>query len=178
MFRKEIMLATCFFLMNINAYAADIDKIGIIDFQKILNISTKGKSIQNRIKQKGEELKSELDKAEAEIKKLQELYKKEALVLNEEEKKKRAMEVQIKINDFRKLQQKNGAEFNEFRSGLINELREDIEEYTDKKGKEEGYLLIIEKESGTVFYAHNSADMTDEVIQDCDKDKNEENSNK
>ena len=163
----------CFLLLNINAHAARSDKIGIIDFQQILNNSIEGKAIQREIIQKRDELKSELDKAQAEIKTLQEQYKNEALILNKEERQSREKEFRMKLNDFRKLQLNNQKEFNDFRVNLINELKKDIVDYAEKKGTKEGYRLIIEKQSGEVLYSHRSLNITDDIIQEYNASKGE-----
>ena len=173
MFKTVFISMICFLLVNINAYAASIDKIGIIDFQQILNNSIEGKAVQKEIMQKREELKSELDKAQADIKTLQEQYKKEVLILNKEERQSREREFRMKLNDFRKLRLNNQKEFNDFRIKLINEVKKDIVDYADKKGKKEGYALIIEKQSGEVFYFRNSLNITDDIIQDYNKSKSE-----
>ena len=171
---KVISMAIfCFFLVNTNSYAANIDKIGIIDFQQILNNSIEGKAVQKEIMQKREELKSELDKAQAEIKELQEQYQKEALILNKEERQSREKEFRMKLSDFRKLQLNNQREFNDFRVKLINEVKKDIVDYAEQKGEKEGYALIIEKQSGEVLYFRNSLDITADIIQDYNASKNE-----
>ena len=171
MFKTILASMICFLFVNVHAYAADIDKIGVVDFQKIMDSSLEGKAVKNEIMKKGAELKSELDKAENEIKTLQEEYKKEALILNEQEKQAREREFRVKLNDFRKLQINNRKEFDELRVKLINEVKKDVVATAEKKGKAEGYVLIIEKQSGEVLYSPDSINITDDIIRDYDKSK-------
>ena len=173
MFKTLLISIICFLLMNINAYAASNSKIGIIDFQQIMNDSIEGKAVQQEIIQKRDELKSELDKAQADIKALQEQYKKEALILNKVERQSREREFRMKLNDFRKLQLNNQKKFNDFRIKLINELKKDVVDYAEKKGAKEGYRMILEKQSGEVFYSHKSLDITDDIIKEYNASKSE-----
>ena len=169
MFRKVFSLFIFIMFMNPNSYAADLSKIGIVDFKEFMSSSVAGKAIQEKIKQNGEELKSELDKAQIRIKEFQKRYKKEAPLFNKEQKEEKQKQFQIRLADFRRLKEIKEKEFNEFRAKLINELKEDIIDYAKKMAKEEGYLLIIEKQSGTILYVHRSINITDELIQDHNK---------
>ena len=171
MFKVILMSALCFLFLNNDSYASEENRIGTIDFQEVLDHSLEGKSVQKKIRQKGEELKSLLEEAQVDIKRLQATYKNEALLMSEEEKKEKLTEYQQKINDFRKLQQDSGREFSEFRAKLIDNMKKEVKEYAEKKGEEEKYLLIIERRSGTVLYARNSMNITDQIIQDYDKSK-------
>ena len=83
--------------------AADGFKIGVINFQQIYSNSSAGKFAQIEIKEKGEALKSELQKRQSEIKELQDLYKKEAPILSKEKKQEKEREILTESNDFRVL---------------------------------------------------------------------------
>ena len=150
-------------------YAADDFKIGVVDFQKILNSSSAGKNAQNEIKKKGEALKSELEKAQTELKEMQEQYKRESLLLSDDKKKQKEREMRIKLNNLSILQNKTTKEFNTLKAKLINDVKKEVIDLAITKGQADGYELIIEKNSGSVLYAKNSLDLTDEMIQDYDK---------
>ena len=72
---------TCLLLHSVASHAGDVSKIGVVDFQQILQNSKSGQEIQSKIKQKGEAFKSELQKKQEEIQEMQEKYKREYLLL-------------------------------------------------------------------------------------------------
>jgi outer membrane protein len=90
-----------------------------------------------------------------------------------EQKQEKERSFRIRINEFNKLKRKNEKEFNEFRVNKMNEAKENILEYAKKKAKKEGYYLIIEKQTGSILYAHDSINITDELIREVDKSADE-----
>ena len=169
MCRKLFLLLLFLMFINPNVYAADFVKVGIVDFQEFMKSSIAGKAVQEKIKQNGEELKLELNKAQAGIKELQKRYKREASLWDKNKKEEKQKQFQAKLIDFRKLKEKKEKEFNKFRFKLITELKADILDYAEKLAKEKGYLLIIEKQSGMVLYSHRTINVTAELIQDHDR---------
>ena len=153
--------------------AADGLKIGVIDFKQFIDTSVVGKSIQKEIKDKGDQLKAELDKMQTDLIKLQESYNREAPLWTKEQKQDKEKSLRIRINDFNNLKRKNEKEFNEFQINRINGAKGNILEYATNKAKKEGYYLIFEKQTGTILYAHGSINITDELIQEIDKSANE-----
>ena len=151
------------------AYAGDSFKIGVVDFQQVLQKSKSGQEIQNQIKQKGEALKSEIQKKQDEIKIMQEKYKRESLVLSDEQKAQKERELRDQINAYRVLQNQNNQKFNKLRSELINDAQKTIVDLAEKIGQTQGYLLIIEKKSGTVLYAGDALEVTDQFVEQFDK---------
>ena len=106
------------------------------------------------------------------IKRMQMKYQNESPLLSEEEKKEKILEIQRKVNELRRLQQESAKEFNELRAESIKEIRKDVRGYAEKIGEREGYLLVIEKESGTVIYARDPKNITDQVIRYYDQSSN------
>jgi outer membrane protein len=72
-------------------------------------------------------------------------------------------EQRIKINDFKTLQQKYRSELQKLEVELMNQLKADINELVEGIGKNEGYLLIVNKFG--VLYSPSSIDITDKLIQ-------------
>jgi outer membrane protein len=147
----------CFFLMP--SYAAGDAKIGVVDFEKIVDVSDAGKLI----KKQGKKMAADLKKKEEEIKEFQERFKKEALVSTQEMRGEKEREFRIKVNDFKELQKKYRAEMQELQGRLLPRLRKEIFGIVQEIGKDQGYLLIIE--SGPVIYSPTANDITDRVIQ-------------
>ncbi len=147
------------------AYGADVAKIGIIDFQKILEKSDAGKAAQEKITTKGKELEGDLKEKGMAIEESKKRFEREAYVMSKEAREEKERELKIKILDFKDLEKKHKSDFNEFNMKLVGEFRDEVMKVVDEIGKKQGFLLIIEKREGGIVYAPTQIEITDEVIQ-------------
>ena len=145
------------------AYAADVAKIGIVDFQRVLTESESGKSVQEKLQKKGREMETHLTELGKEIEALSEQMSREAMVMSKEKREEKQRELEIKKYDFQSLQKKYQVEFRDVESAEVEKLKNEIFDLAEKIGKKEGYLLIIEK-SAAIYYP-TTIDMTDLLIE-------------
>ena len=143
--------------------AADVAKIGVIDFQKVLEISAAGKAIQAELKKENEKMGADLQKKGAEIEKIQRRLERESMVMSKEMREEKEREQRIKVNDFKTLQKKYRSELQKVQVKLMQQLQTDVTTITREIGKKEGYLLIMDKRG--VIYAPRSVDLSDNLIQ-------------
>jgi outer membrane protein len=153
-----------FFLTGISS-AADVTKIGVVDFQKILEISNAGKTAQAEINSQGKLMESDLKNRGAEIEEIEKKIDKESLVMSKDVRDEKQREIRIKIGDFKALQQKYMEDFKALETRIISRIQKEVVELVQDIGKKEGYTLIVEKRTGGVVYAPLSIDITDAVIQ-------------
>ncbi|MBW2335164.1 MAG: OmpH family outer membrane protein [Deltaproteobacteria bacterium] len=142
--------------------AADVAKIGVIDFQKVLEISAAGKAIQAELKKKNEKMTADLQKKGAEIEKIQRRLERESMVMSKEMREDKEREQRIKVNDFKTLQKKYRSELQKVQVKLMQQLQTDVTTITREIGKKEGYLLIMDKRG--VIYTPRSVDLSDKLI--------------
>ncbi len=145
------------------AYAADVAKIGIVDFQRVLTESESGKSVQEKMQKKGREMETNLTKLGKEIDGLTEQMSREAMVMSKDKREEKQRELEIKKYDFQSMQKKYQMSFRELEAAEVAKLKNEIFELAEKIGKKEGYLLIIEK-SAAIYYP-TTIDMTDLLIE-------------
>jgi outer membrane protein len=158
-----------FFFFAVSTYGADVAKIGVVDFQRILKTSSAGKEARTEIQKKGEELAGDLQNREKELKGMGMGLERDLMLQQESEmldakkieEKKRAY--RIRINDFQTLKKQYDNEMMRLERTLVGGLRDDILELAEAMGKKEGYLLIIEK--SVVVYSPNTIEITDKLIQ-------------
>jgi len=148
------------------SYAADVAKIGVVDFQKILETSKVGQAAQNEIKSQGEKMEVTLKDKGEEIENLKKKLEREALVIDREARSDREREIRIKINDLKALQKKYVADFRDLEARMIERIRKQLDNIINNIGKSDGYLLIIEKNQAGVLYCPNKIDITEKVIKD------------
>ncbi len=142
--------------------AADVAKIGVIDFQKVLEISAAGKAIQTELKKMNEKMGADLQKKGAGIEQIQKRLERESMVMSKEMREEKEREQRIKVNDFKTLQKKYRSELQKVQVKLMQQLQTDVTTITREIGKKEGYLLIMDKRG--VIYTPRSVDLTDKLI--------------
>ncbi|MDP2646462.1 MAG: OmpH family outer membrane protein [Desulfobacterales bacterium] len=165
-FKSVIVISILFFFSAAQSpHAADIAKIGIVDFQKILKVSSAGKMSQTEFRTRGQQMEDDLNKKGREIDEMKKKLEGEALVMNREMRESKERDIRIAIGDFKELEQKFRNEFRAFNEQLVSRLKKDVLELVLEIGKKEGYLMIIEKNDGGVLYSPNSIDITDKLIE-------------
>ncbi len=167
---KIASAAAILFLFSITvSYGADVAKIGVVDFQRIFEVSSAGKSAQAEFKSQGEKMANELKKKDSELEELKKRFEREALVISREMREEKEREFRIKINDFKALEKKYKEKLRALNNRLVNRMKKDLYELIEEIGRKEGYLLIIEKEDAGVVYAPTSIDITDKLIPQYNK---------
>jgi len=163
---KVIFVATvmCFCLLA-SSYGADVAKIGIVDFQRILKTSSAGKKATDEINKQGKKIEADLKKKGEEIEATKNNFEREALVMSKEMREEKEREIRINVNDFKILQKRYVAEFKEHEKRLVGRIQEEMLTIIDEMGKQEGFLLILEKREAGVMYSPNTIDITDRLIQ-------------
>ncbi|MEA3280690.1 MAG: OmpH family outer membrane protein, partial [Thermodesulfobacteriota bacterium] len=167
---KTIFFATFFFFVTVTAlYAADVAKIGVVDFQRILEASSAGKAAKVEIDKQGKKMESALKKKGTAIEEMQKKLERDALVMSKEMRDEKQRAVRIKINDIKNLQQKYISDFKQIEARLVTRIKKDIFELVKEMGKKEGYLLVVEKREAGVLYMPKTIDLTDRLIQQYNK---------
>jgi len=145
------------------ALAADVAKIGVIDLQKVLETSSAGKLIQAELKKANEKMAADLQNKGNEIESIRKRLERESMVMSKEMRDEKEREQRIKVNDFKTLQKRYRSELQKLQGQLMQQLQSDVTDITQKIGKKEGYLLIMDKRG--VIYTPSSVDITDKLIQ-------------
>ncbi|MFO8113460.1 MAG: OmpH family outer membrane protein [Desulfosalsimonadaceae bacterium] len=151
------------FVFSASASEADMGRIGIIDFQKVLVESDAGKAVQARIQQKGRSMESDLTEMGEEIESMMEQLQRDSMVMSSERREQQQRELEIRRYDFQTTQKKYQSEFRELEVTLMEKIRDEVFEIAEAIGKQEGYMLIIERSAA--IYFPDTIDITDKVIQ-------------
>jgi outer membrane protein len=146
------------------ASGSDTQKIGTVDMQKALQSVEAGKKAKAQLEKDYNAKKKELQNEEAAIKKMDAELKKQSLVLNEEARQKKIMELQERIQAFQqttlKSQQEIQQKEHELTEPIVGKLRAIIKD----TAKAKGYNLILEKNENTVLFSQEKDDLTTEVV--------------
>ncbi len=159
---RTVILAMC--LMPAIAFGADVAKIGLVDFQKVLTTSEAGKEAQQQISEKGKEMEEDLKAKGMAIEEARARFEREAMVMSADARAEKERDLKIKMLDFKDLEKRYKNEFNQYNMELVNSFKGDVLALAQEIGKKDGYLLILEKNGGGVLYAPSSIDITDRII--------------
>ena len=152
------------FFIAFSASAAEVTRIGVVDFQRILETSEAGKAAQEEIKVEGTKMQERLKEKGGEIEELKKRLEREALVMDKGMREEKEREYRIKINDFKSLEQKFQNEFKALNQKLVGRLQKEVFRLVENIGKAQGYVLILEKRESGVVYAQPAIDITDQLI--------------
>jgi outer membrane protein len=158
-----MVFSVCFFAAS--SYGADVAKIGVVNFQKILEKSDAGKKATAEINKRGKEMESSLKTKGEEIDAIKKKLEREALVMSKEMREQKERDIRISINDFKTLKNKYMADFKQHEARLVRDIQKEVLEIVTEMGKKEGFLIIFEKREAGVLYSPDSIDITDRLIQ-------------
>lgn len=148
----------------ISAQRTNAAKIGLVDFQKILDNSNAGQAAQAEINKKGEIMEAEIRKLGEEVESLKNNLEREALVMSREARDEKERELRIKISDLRVLQNKHMQSFKEAERELVQKIQKEVSDLIREIGIKEGYLLILERRETGAVYFPDSMDITQQII--------------
>lgn len=143
--------------------------IGKVDIQRVLLSVSQGKKVRDQLKAEFEKKKKVLDKEQQKIKKMQEDFQKQSLVMSDSakvEKEKQLQEAVMKLQQKSLGFQKEIQEMeNKMKGPIIDRVRE-IVTTISKKSKVD---VTFEASTAPVVYAKNEKDLTEDVIKAYDK---------
>lgn len=153
-------------MFTCSAFAADPAKIGVVNFEKIIKVSSAGKVMQKDLKARLEELQKKLQNEGKKVKEMQDTLEREKLVLSDEKQRERKRELRDKADDLKKMNADYTQEMQILQNKRMNQIQKDIFDIANRVGRTKGYLLIIEKKVGGIIYAADKVDITDAVIKE------------
>ena len=165
---RTILLTTtlCLFALGGIAYGANVQKIGIIDLQKIIEESSVGKRSSVEMKSQGKKMEGILKEKGAEIEGLQKTLEQKGTVMSKGAKEKKEQDLRAKIIDLKARQRQYQDVLRELNLNLSKQITKDVFEIVEKIGKGEGYTLILDRRVGGIVYAPTAVDITDKVIKE------------
>ena len=175
---KEIswgkFLTLCFMLFVLSflpaaLHAAEAEKFGAVDIQKVLNESETGKKAKSDLEVLIRSKQATIDEKGKAIEKMKADIEKQASVLSAEARKSKEDELEKQVREYQRLVQDSQAEIKKKEAEFTDSILKDIRDIIDKIGEEKGYTLIIEK--GMVIYSNKGIDITDVVLKKYDESK-------
>lgn len=165
---KQMLIFTA--LLTAGALASADTKIGFVDMQKAVQSSDAGKKAKSELEGEFEKKKKELQKREADLKKMGEDLEKKKSVLSEEALGKKQGEFQEEMMKYREIVQKSQLEIQKKEHDLTQPILDKMKKVIEKVAKEKGYNMVLEN-NAMVLYTDKSSDITEDVIKAFGKEK-------
>ncbi len=162
-----VTVATAVFcLFTLGAGAAEL-KIGVVDFQQVVEQSDPGKKFEAGLKAEGEQMEAEIEKGKEELKALKEKLERESMVMSEKAKEEKQIEFNVKLSGLQKRQAQFRKDFVSKQRQGVGQLRRDVLEVSHEIGKKDKFDLILSKDA--LLYMDAGVDITPKVIQSLNK---------
>ncbi|HBG06930.1 MAG: hypothetical protein A2075_19735 [Geobacteraceae bacterium GWC2_58_44] len=143
--------------------AADGNKFGAVDIQKVLLMSEAGKEAKDQLSQKAGKYEAEKNTKEAELKKLKGELESQSAVLNESARGAKERDYQQRLKEYQRFlkdaQEDLQAKNDEFTGRIVDDIVKVAQEF----GRKNGYTAVFVK-SDTMIYLDPTADVTEDVL--------------
>ncbi len=155
-------------VFGFSAIAAEKMKIGYVDMQRAIQETAAGKKAKAELEAEFNKRKKELEKQEAQLKKKSEDFEKRAMVLSEDVRAERQIELQQEMAKYRDLVGRSQMEIQKMERDLTQPILDRMGQVIEQIAKNDGYTLILERSEQSVLWANQDLDLTDRVIKEVD----------
>jgi outer membrane protein len=143
--------------------------IGLVDVQKIITSIKEGKAVQKKLEKSFNDKKAVLKKEEDKIKKAQENYKKQSMVLADAARATKERELQEMVMTLQNKTMEYQKEIQSMEQDLKKPILERLRPIIDEVSKSNQVAMTFELSAAPIVYAETKKDLTDEVIKAYDK---------
>lgn len=150
------------------SHAADeaaATKYGFVDMQKALQSVESGKKAKVQLEKDFNAKKKDLQNEETAIRKMDEEFRKQSLVMSDEARAKKGSELQERVMKFQQQTQKAQSEIQQKEQALTAPLVVKLKNIIAEQAKAKGYAAIFEKNENVVLYSNDKDDLTSAVVE-------------
>jgi len=142
---------------------ADV-KLGIVDVQRVIDESNRGKEARALLQKRFEQEKSALEAKGKAIELFKEDLDKQALVLTPEKRAEKQDELQRRIKEFTRLKKDKQEEFNKKQMQILREVMGAVMKVIQGYGQEQGFTAILDGTQGPVLFVGEGIDITPQIV--------------
>jgi outer membrane protein len=170
--KKLFQLALGLFIMLCLQYTAlgqTTLKVAVVDIQRLQNHSSIFQEQRAKLKAKFDAMQKKLKEEEDAIRKLEEDFNKQSMMLSLDAKEDKKRELERKKRHFKYLYEDYTQEMKQEEQDATKRVGKDLEKIVEKIAEEKGYILIFERRTIGLIYFANAIDITDQVTKEYDK---------
>ncbi len=146
------------------AHAAEDLKIATVDMQKALQSVEAGKKAKAQLEKEFSQLKKQIEGEEAALKKMDEEFKKQSLVMNDEARAKKQGELQERFMKYQEMRARSQMDIQKKEKDLTGPIIGKLRGVISETAKAKGYGLVLERNENTVLFSLDKDDLTADVI--------------
>lgn len=160
-------LALTLLMMSLSSFAEVT--VGLVDIQKIITSIKEGQGVQKQLEKAFNDKKAVLKKDEEKIKKAQEDYKKQSMVLAEAARANKEREIQELMAKLQNKTMEYQREIQKMEQDMKKPILDKLRPIIDDISKENKVAMTFELSAAPIVYAESKKDLSDEVIKAYDK---------
>ena len=164
-----VIAGLLFLAVSTQVWSAEVIRLGFFDKQAIVDRSEMGKEGLDKLKSRMLPIREKLDASRQEIEELEAEFKKKELVWSDDVKKTKLQEIRAKKVMLRQGVDQANRLLTEKERELLMPLQKKVVEIVARIGKEDGYAMIFELGNGGIWYAPNSLNLTERIVQELDE---------
>lgn len=169
---KELVSAVCAagLLVGLSEVVHAETKIGFVDMPKAVQETNAGKKAKTELESKFKKKKKDLDKKDADIKKMAQDFEKKRSILSDDVAKVKQAEIQQEMLKFQDEVAKSQSEIQTRQQELTAPILEKMQKVIAKVSKTKGFNLVLQN-SQSVLYIKPELDFTQEVVKAYNQEK-------
>jgi outer membrane protein len=144
-------------------------RVAVVDMGKTMQSIEAGKKARSQLEKEFNAKSLEFQKEEAAIKKMNEDFQKQSLVMNDEARMKKQSELQSRYMKYQQATQQSQEELQKKERSLIQPILVKLREVVAEIAKKKNYDVVLQKDENMVLYFEEKDDLTTEVIASFDK---------
>ncbi len=169
--RLFILTAGIFIMLCLQypALGASASKIAVVDMERLQNQSKAFQRERAKLKKKFDAMQKKLKDEEQAIRKLEEDYNKQSMMLSLDAKQDKKRELERKKRHYKYLYEDFTKEIKDEEEDATKAVGKNLEKILENIAKKEGFTIILERRTlGLIYYA-DAIDITDQVTEAYDK---------
>ena len=170
--KKLFQLTLCLFTILCLQYTAlgqNNFSVAVVDIQRLQNQSKIFQKQRAKLKAKFDTMQKKLKDEESAIRKLEEDFNKQSMMLSLDAKEDKKRELERKKRHFKYMYEDYTQEMKLLEQEATKRVGKDLEKIVEKIAAQKGYILIFERRTIGLIYFDNAIDITDQVTKDYDK---------
>lgn len=157
--------------LQCNALGASASKIAVVDMERLQKQSKAFQKERAKLKQKFDNMQKKLKDEQEAIRKLEEDYNKQSMMLSLDAKQDKKRELERKKRHYKYLYEDFTKEMKDEEEDATKAVGKSLEKILEKIAEKEGFIIILEKRTiGLIYYA-DAIDITNQVTEAYDKTK-------
>lgn len=158
------LLGVAFLFGGMGTAAADNVKIGYVDLHRALENIEEGQRVKRQLEREFQRRQEQLDGKQREVMQLREELEQQAMLLSDEARQQKALELQQKMGELQQLYLTLQGELAQQEAQATQRIFERMRGIIQEIGRERGYTMILERSEMSILYAVDGLDLTDELI--------------